>query len=113
MTSNPVMMFVMKGSDSKCSRITLNHFFDSRKQNSIPRIRLAPLAGKFENILALHEEVSNTLLLVDPASGTVLRLGSSSLLDSVKDFKDRLTGAGRSAADLYRFKNGNEAKFSC
>ena len=104
-TSNPVCMYVMKATDSKCSRMTLNHFFDTRRQTAIPRIRLATLAGKCENILALHEELSNTLLLVDPESGAVLRLGSN-LLDSVKDFKDRLTGAGRSSAELYRLKTG-------
>lgn len=85
--------------------MTLNHFFTDRRQNYIPRIRLAVLAGKFENKLALHEEISNTLLLVDPESGAILKLGSS-LMNSVKDFKDRLTGAGRSAADLYRLKSG-------
>lgn len=105
-TSNPVCMYVMKGIDNKCSRLTLNHFFDTRRQNLIPRIRLASLSGRFENIVALHEEVSNTLLLVDPTTGTVLRLGSSNLLDTVKEFKDRLTGAGQSAANLYRLKTG-------
>ena len=99
-------MYVMKAIDNKCIRLNLNHFFDTRRQNLIPRIRLTTLAGKFENIVALHEEVTNTLLLVDPTTGTVLRLGSSNLLDSVKEFKDRLTGAGQSAANLYRMKTG-------
>ena len=98
-------MYAMKATDTKCSRMTLNHFFSDRRQNTIPRIRLAVLAGKFENKLALHEEISNTLLLVDPESGAILKLGSS-LMNSVKDLKDRLTGAGRSAADLYRLKTG-------
>ena len=81
-------------------------FLVSEPPLNIIGCRLTPLGGKFENILALHEEVSNTLLLVDPVAGSVLKLDSSNFLSSVKDFKDRLTGAGRSAAEVYRLKTG-------
>ena len=51
----------MKAVDEKLSKIPLSHFFgDPRRSGSnvIPRIKMAGLSGRFDSVLALHDEVS-------------------------------------------------------
>ena len=51
----------MKATDEKLSKIPLSHYFgDPRRSGSnvIPRLKMAGLSGRFESVLALHDEVS-------------------------------------------------------
>ena len=91
-TSNPVWLYTMKPLSDELTRITLNHFFDqgsrgqgSWRANVLPRIKLTPLGGKFASVLAVHDEVSNNLVLVEPQSGNVIsvRPGGSSWLPQI------------------------------
>ena len=55
------MLYSMKAVDDKLSKIPLSHFFgDARRSGSnvIPRIKMGQLSGRFDSVLALHDEVS-------------------------------------------------------
>ena len=91
-SSNPVMLYTMTPNGDKFKNFTLNHFFDTRRQNLIPRLKITALGGKFNRVLAIHDEVTNNLVLAEPDSGTIIPITMSSVFDSVKDLKDRLTG---------------------
>ena len=69
-TSNPVVLYSMQPNSDKFRSFTLNHFFDTRRQNLIPRLKMAALGGKFSRVLAVHDEVTNQLVLAEPDSGT-------------------------------------------
>merc|ERR1719369_678216 len=91
-TSNPVMLYSMQANVDKFTSFTLNHFFDTKRQNIIPRPKMAPLGGKYEGILSIYDEVTGALVLADPESGTVLPITINTIYDSVRDLKDRMTG---------------------
>ena len=82
----------MQPNSDKFTSFTLNHFFDTRRQNLIPRIKMAALGGKFSRVLAVHDEVTNNLVLAEPDTGTVIPITMNTVIDTVKDMKDRLTG---------------------
>ena len=92
LTSNPVVLYSMQANSEKVRSFTLNHFFDTRKQNLIPRLKMAALGGRFSQVLAVHDEVSGKLVLAEPHTGTVLPITTNNIVDTVKDMKDRLTG---------------------
>jgi hypothetical protein len=106
-TSNPVWLYSMKAVDNKMSRLTLNHYFDISarsggggnsgwKTNIIPRIKMAPLGGRFANVLAIHDEVSNNLVLVEPESGSVISVnigGNAGIMQPVKEIVKRISGS--------------------
>ena len=66
----------MTALSDKLTRINLNHLFDrssrdggrggSYRTRKMPRLKLSPLGGKFANVIAVHDEVSNGLVLVEP-----------------------------------------------
>ena len=91
-TSNPAMLYTMTANSDKFTNFTLNHFFDTRRQNLIPRLKMAPLGGKYSRVLAIHDEVTNNLILAEPDTGTVIPITMNSVIDSVRDMRDRLTG---------------------
>ena len=91
-TSNPVVLYSMQANSDKFRSFTLNHFFDTRKQNLIPRVKVAGLGGKFSRVLAVHDEVTGNLVLAEPDSGTVIPVTTNNIVDTVKDLKNRLTG---------------------
>ena len=96
----------MKPLSAELSRITLNPFFDNASRggngtwraNTLPRIKMSPLAGRFGSVLAVHDEVSNNLVLVEPQSGKVISLRSGSAgsgwLNPVRDLVTKKIGAG-------------------
>ena len=92
LTSNPVVLYSMQANSDKVRSFTLNHFFDNRKQNLIPRLKVATLGGKFSRVLAVHDEVTGKLVLAEPDTGTVLPITTNNIVDTVKDMKNRLTG---------------------
>ena len=56
-----VCLYSMRPVDNYLSRLLLNSYFgDPRRSGSnvIPRIKMASLSGRFESVLALHDEVS-------------------------------------------------------
>lgn len=53
-------------------------FSSSPRANTIPRLKLGVLGGSYEGVLAVHDEVSGSLILAEPATGTCIR-------DGVKD----------------------------
>ena len=91
-TSNPVWLFSMKASGEEISKLNMNHFFDTRRQNVIPRLKVAPLGGNYEGVLAVHDEVSGTLVLAEPGTGTCLKV-EMTMLDSVKELTKKLAGS--------------------
>jgi len=91
-TSNPVMLYSMQANIDKFTSFTLNQFFDTKRQNIIPRPKMTPLGGKYEGILSIYDEVTGALVLADPESGTVLPITINTIYDSVRDLKDRMTG---------------------
>lgn len=91
-TSNPVMLYSMKANADKFASMTLNHFFDTKRQNIIPRPKITTLGGKYERIVAIYDEVTGALVLAEPDSGTVLPITINTIYDSVRDLKDRMTG---------------------
>ena len=107
-SSNPVWLYTMKPLDSEVSRLSLNSFFDSsasrRQTNAIPKVKMATLGGQFAGALAVHDEVSNSLILVDPQNKSVLQMKRESLLDSIKDFTKKITNASVKAAGTPPFR---------
>ena len=91
-TSNPVVLYSMQANSDKFRSFTLNHFFDTRRQNLIPRVKVAGLGGRFNRVLAVHDEVTGNLVLAEPDSGTVIPVTTNNIVDTVKDLKNRLTG---------------------
>eukprot|EP00092_Neocalanus_flemingeri_P037789 GFUD01041137.1.p1 GENE.GFUD01041137.1~~GFUD01041137.1.p1 ORF type:complete len:1900 (+),score=456.60 GFUD01041137.1:60-5702(+) len=91
-TSNPVMLYTMQANADKFTNFTLNHFFDTKRQNLIPRPKMTPLGGKYERVLAIYDEVTGALVLAEPDTGTVLPITLNTIYDSVRDLKDRMTG---------------------
>jgi hypothetical protein len=82
-TSNPVWLYTMKASSDDLTRVSINHFFDaSRKHNAVPKLKITPLGGDFADVVAMHEEVTNTLALVQPETGAVVVVETEDLLDS-------------------------------
>ena len=53
----------------------------------MPRIKMTPLGGTFASVIAVHDEVSNNLVLVEPNSGSVIsvHMNPSEWLAPVKD----------------------------
>ena len=90
--STCIVPAIHQASGDSYTSMTLNHFFDTKRQNLIPRPKMTPLGGKYERILAVYDEVTGNLVLVDPDSGTVLPVPMNTVYDSVKDLKNRLTG---------------------
>ena len=83
----------MQANSDKYKSFTLNHFFDTRRQNLIPRLKMAALGGKFSRVLAIHDEVTNNLVLAEPDTGIVIPITMpNNIIDTVKDMKDKLTG---------------------
>ena len=91
-TSNPVVLYSMQANSDKFRSFTLNHFFDTRRQNLIPRVKVAALGGRYSRVLAVHDEVTGNLVLAEPDSGTVIPVTTNTIVDTVKDLKNRLTG---------------------
>ena len=93
LTSNPAVLYSMQANSDKYKSFTLNHFFDTRRQNLIPRLKMAALGGKFSRVLAIHDEVTNNLVLAEPDTGIVIPITMpNNIIDTVKDMKDKLTG---------------------
>ena len=54
---------------------------------------MAALGGKFSRVLAIHDEVTNNLVLAEPDTGIVIPITMpNNIIDTVKDMKDKLTG---------------------
>jgi len=104
LTANPVVLYSMKTVGDKFSSMTLNRFFDTRRHNIIARPKMVPLGGRFKNILAIHDEVTGSLVLAEPGSGGVIpvKLGGT-VLDSVKELKQRFTGQAGPEREHLRF----------
>jgi len=93
-TSNPVALYSMQPMADSFTSLTLHQFFDTRRQNIIPRPKIAALGGKYSGLLAVYDEVTGNLVLVDPAGGTVLPVPLSAVTagGAVTDLRNRLTG---------------------
>jgi len=94
-TSNPGLLFTFKPAEDEFSRVSVNHLLPRQRwQSAIPRLRLLPFGReheRFPNIVAVHDEVSNAFLMVDPKNGTVLNLEWYGLLDQLKDQLAKIT----------------------
>jgi len=103
LTSNPVFLYSMQTISDKCQAMTLNHFFDARKHNVIARPRMVPLGGKYAGCLAVHDEVTNGMVLVEPESGAVLQVQLNSMFDSMTNFvSEKFVGAKEKKPDFMR-----------
>ena len=81
-TANPAWLFSMTALSDKLTRLNLTSFFDrtqdsgraggSWRTRSLPRLKLSPLGGKFSSVIAVHDEVSNAMVLVEPNDGSVI-----------------------------------------
>ena len=59
--TNQVWLYSMRAVDEQLSKLPLvNYFGDPRRSGSnvIPRIKMTGLKGRFESVLAVHDEVS-------------------------------------------------------
>ena len=83
LTVNPVWLYSMKPLEDTFTRLPLNQIFDKTPQRSgsgswraksLPRLKSACLTGRFENVLAVHDELSNMLCLVEPKDGSFISL---------------------------------------
>lgn len=103
-TSNPIWLFGMTPLGHHVQKLPLNHFFETRRfQNTIPKIKMATLGGNFEGALAVHDEVTHGLVLVDPKSASVLRVNTSTFFDSVKEVTRKITQrSGKSNSNFVR-----------
>lgn len=92
-TVNPVWIYSMKPLNTKLTRLSLNHIFDRSggggnwRSRALPRIKMTPLGGTFATVLAVHDEVSNTLVLVEPNAGSTINvhMRNTEWLAPVKD----------------------------
>ncbi len=110
-TSNPVWLYSMRAVDDKVARMGLNHFFEKGsyrgganwRQNVIPRLRMTPMGGRFGAVVAIHDEVSNVLLLVEPESGSVINVDldadSGGLLAPVRELSKYMSSSTTPAAN--------------
>ena len=104
-TSNPIWLYSMKATGDEIQRLPINHLFDTKKQNTIPRIKLAVMGGRFKDAVAVHDEVSNRLLLVDTDSGTCLKVElQNDMLESIKELTKKFTGRkGKAPGQFSRY----------
>lgn len=101
-TVNPVWIYAMTPLSDKTQRLTLNHFFDqtakggggSWRTRTLPRIKLAPLGGRFSSVVAVHDEVSDKVLLVEPDSGSIISLQIDEHTDVFAPLRDMVQRVG-------------------
>ncbi len=93
-TSNPVWLYTMKATSDMLTRVSINHFFDAaRRRNAYPKLRMATLGGEFSDVVAVHDEVTNSLVLVQPESGAVIAIEPENLLDTAVKTIRKVTGS--------------------
>ena len=114
-TANPVWLFSMTALSEKLTRLNLNHIFDrardggrggSWRSRSLPRLKMTPLGGKFASVIAVHDEVSNVLALVEPNAGSIISVQfpqNDQWLSPVKDIvrKSFHSGGGQTEKQPY------------
>ena len=114
-TANPVWLFSMTALSEKLTRLNLNHIFDrardggrggSWRSRSLPRLKMTPLGGKFASVIAVHDEVSNILALVEPNAGSIISVQfpqNDQWLTPVKDIvrKSFHSGGGQTEKQPY------------
>ena len=114
-TANPVWLFSMTALSEKLTRLNLNHIFDrardggrggSWRSRSLPRLKMTPLGGKFASVIAVHDEVSNILALVEPNAGSIISVQfpqNDQWLSPVKDIvrKSFHSGGGQTEKQPY------------
>ena len=63
-----------------------NQYFDTRRSSISPKVRLAVLGKDLSSAVAVHDEVSNNLILAESESGQVLKVQiDNSILQSITD----------------------------
>ncbi|XP_062588748.1 von Willebrand factor A domain-containing protein 8-like [Saccostrea cucullata] len=78
-TANPIGLFSVNPKLSTCTVIDLYDMFPSTTGSYRPRVRIAPLAEPLDSNVFLHEEVTNSILVVNFNTGEVCRLSSHAL----------------------------------
>lgn len=84
----------------------MNHLFDTKTSNVLPRVRMTSMGGKSANVLAIHEEVTNGLVFVDTTENSALKvkLATTNVFDSVADLTRQFSkGPKRPPAPFFRF----------
>lgn len=100
-TANPIGLFSMIPKLSTCSVIDLYDMFPSTTGSYRPRVRIAPLAEPLDSNVFLHEEVTNSILVVNFNTGEVCRLSSHALPEMPIE-KRRFPAAATTSPNPYR-----------
>eukprot|EP00105_Crassostrea_gigas_P035222 XP_019919370.1 PREDICTED: von Willebrand factor A domain-containing protein 8 [Crassostrea gigas] len=100
-TANPIGLFSVNPKLSTCSVLDLYDMFPSTSGSYRPRVRIAPLAEPLDSNVFLHEEVTNSVLVVNFKTGDVCRL-SSRALPEIPTEKRRFPASALQTVNPYR-----------
>lgn len=100
-TANPIGLFSVNPKLSTCTVLDLYDMFPSTSGSYRPRVRIAPLAEPLDSNVFLHEEVTNSVLVVNFKSGEVCRL-SSRALPEIPTEKRRFPAPASQTVNPYR-----------
>lgn len=100
-TANPIGLFSVNPKLSTCSVLDLYDMFPSTSGSYRPRVRIAPLAEPLDSNVFLHEEVTNSVLVVNFKTGDVCRL-SSRALPEIPTEKRRFPASASQTVNPYR-----------
>ncbi|XP_076068942.1 von Willebrand factor A domain-containing protein c12.2 isoform X2 [Oratosquilla oratoria] len=101
-TAAPVALYTMCPRGDFIGQILLHDVFSMHRGSYQPRPRLTALGGQFEGSVAVHEEITNTLLLVTPDTGSVRKVQLASLLESAADSIVRKFSSSAKEAPFFR-----------
>ncbi|XP_046400469.1 von Willebrand factor A domain-containing protein 8 [Ischnura elegans] len=93
--ANPVSLMSMVPSGDSISELPLQRYF-SVPRGVYPRFTMSPLGKDLKGCLAVHEEHSNTLLIVDPPVGVVKKVPlptNASLFEDAKGLAKSFLGS--------------------
>ncbi|CAD5122119.1 DgyrCDS10568 [Dimorphilus gyrociliatus] len=100
-TANPISLYSMNASKQHLTCIDLYNFFPTTKVSSRfkPKITIIPLSSPLDYSIVLHEEETNTTLLINYENGDVSKLETQTMLESAAQ---KVTKNFRSYQGLYR-----------
>ncbi|XP_077987566.1 von Willebrand factor A domain-containing protein 8-like [Glandiceps talaboti] len=84
-TSSPASLYTTFTNQQAIKHVDLYDIFPNTRYSWHPRFELAALGRPLEGQAILHEQQTNTILLIDPNTGALRRLFLGSVLEGAKD----------------------------
>ncbi|XP_070538007.1 von Willebrand factor A domain-containing protein 8-like [Ptychodera flava] len=107
-TSSPVGLYSTFTSNQAIKYVDLYDVFPNTRYSWHPKFKLAALGSPLDGQALIHEEQTNTILLLDPNTGALRRLFLSSALEGARD---KIAGYFSGASDQPSHKMCSEFSF--